>query len=188
MKKIFLLTFYLIILQFLQAGISHALEPRIVDAEMKEINGNITVNFKILDCFTESLNKAILNGIPVKFKINIIMTSHRSFIWDNTETSANFTHTITYDLLKKEFTVRCSENLQDTPKILKDFKEARDKMATVTSYAVMPIKKLVPATKYKIMIKANLKKVKFPLYLHYILFFVSLWDFETPWHEMNFTY
>jgi len=188
MKKIFLLTFYLVIFQFLQAGISHAFEPRIVDAEIKEINDNITVSFKILDCFTESLNKAILNGIPVKFKINVIMTSHRSFIWDNTETSTDFTHTITYDLLKKEFAVSYSENSQYTPKIFKDFKEARDYMATVTSYAVLPIKKLVPATKYNIMIKANLKKVKLPLYLHYILFFVSLWDFETPWYEMNFTY
>ncbi|WP_353806870.1 DUF4390 domain-containing protein [Desulfobacter sp.] len=37
-------------------------------------------------------------------------------------------------------------------------------------------------------IKAELEKVTLPLWLHYIFFFVSYWDFETDWYVINFTY
>ena len=31
-------------------------------------------------------------------------------------------------------------------------------------------------------IKTELEPVKLPLHLEYLMFFVSLWDFETDWH------
>ena len=37
-------------------------------------------------------------------------------------------------------------------------------------------------------VKAELEKVRLPLYLHYVLFFVSLWDFETDWFTIDFIY
>jgi len=37
-------------------------------------------------------------------------------------------------------------------------------------------------------VKAELEKVRLPLYLHYVLFFVSLWDFETDWYTVDFIY
>ena len=35
---------------------------------------------------------------------------------------------------------------------------------------------------------AELNKIQLPLYLHYVFFFLSLWDFETDWHSVDFRY
>ena len=42
-----------------------------------------------------------------------------------------------------------------------------------------------PDSTYRLRVKAELNKVRLPFYLHYVLFFVSLWDFETEWHEIE---
>jgi hypothetical protein len=47
---------------------------------------------------------------------------------------------------------------------------------------------LVKGDKYQLRIKAELDKVTLPLSLHYVLFFVSYWDFETNWYVINFKY
>jgi len=36
--------------------------------------------------------------------------------------------------------------------------------------------------------KAELNKLTLPFHLHYVLFFVSLWDFETDWYTIDFVY
>ncbi|NQT10914.1 MAG: DUF4390 domain-containing protein, partial [Desulfobacteraceae bacterium] len=41
---------------------------------------------------------------------------------------------------------------------------------------------------YQIRAKAELGKLTLPFYLHYILFFVSLWDVETDWYTIDFIY
>lgn len=35
---------------------------------------------------------------------------------------------------------------------------------------------------------AELNKIRLPFHLHYVFFFLSLWDFETDWHTIKFTY
>jgi hypothetical protein len=38
------------------------------------------------------------------------------------------------------------------------------------------------------MIKAKLDKVRLPLGMEYVFFFVSLWDFETDWYKQRFMF
>ena len=41
---------------------------------------------------------------------------------------------------------------------------------------------------YYVQIKAKLDKVRLPLHMEYVFFFVSLWDFETDWYREGFFY
>ena len=61
-------------------------------------------------------------------------------------------------------------------------------MTEIRNIEVIPLKKLEPGARYQLRVKAELEKVRLPLYLHYVLFFVSLWDFETDWYTVDFTY
>ena len=40
----------------------------------------------------------------------------------------------------------------------------------------------------QIRAKAELSKLTLPFFLHYVFFFVSLWDFETDWYTIDFIY
>jgi hypothetical protein len=41
---------------------------------------------------------------------------------------------------------------------------------------------------YYVRIKAKLDKVRLPLHMEVVFFFVSLWDFETDWYREGFFY
>ena len=41
---------------------------------------------------------------------------------------------------------------------------------------------------YQVRMMAELDTITLPLKLHYVLFFLSLWDFETDWYSLDFVY
>jgi hypothetical protein len=61
-------------------------------------------------------------------------------------------------------------------------------MAEIDSLKVIDLNQLQKGTRYQIRTKAQLSKLTLPFYLHYVLFFVSLWDFETDWYTIDFIY
>jgi len=133
------------------------------------------------------VNQAIENGIPTTFSFFVTLDRMRNFWFDSELADITVTHTIKYNNLKKEFTVTRSE-APGNPVVTHVFAEARKAMAEVNSLKVCELKELVKGCPYQINVKAQLEKVKLPLYLHYVFFFVSLWDFETDWYTIDFYY
>jgi len=39
-----------------------------------------------------------------------------------------------------------------------------------------------------VRVKVKIDKVRLPLYMEYVFFFVSLWDTETPTYRQRFSY
>jgi hypothetical protein len=96
-------------------------------------------------------------------------------------------HSIRYDALKQVYEVKLSEQ-DNQVKTVKNFEEAQKQMSEVVSLKIMPLKNLEKGARYQLRIMAELDKIKLPLYLHHILFFLSLWDFETDWYTIDFRY
>ena len=61
-------------------------------------------------------------------------------------------------------------------------------MATIDGLKVVSLGKLEKGRQYQLSAKAELNKLTLPFYLHHVLFFVSLWDFETDWYSVDFIY
>jgi hypothetical protein len=79
-----------------------------------------------------------------------------------------------------EYRVTSEEN--DSALVTSDFEKAKELMARVEDAEILPVSPLKPGASTQLRIKAELDSVKLPLHLEYLLFFVSLWDFETDWH------
>ena len=148
---------------------------------------DLLVFFDIEGSFTREMEEAILNGIPATFTIIIRLYRTRMIWFDASISSIKLQHTIKYDSLKNEFLVTRSQD-PENELVTKDFEEAKRAMTEIRNIEVIPLKKLQPGARYQLRVKAELEKVKLPLYLHYVLFFVSLWDFETDWYTVDFTY
>jgi len=147
----------------------------------------LLVYFFTKGCFTAEMNKAIQNGIPTTFTFLIELYKPRS-LWPNKQlASLKVNHTIKYDSLRQEYSIILSERGNQTF-ILKEFSKAQEMMADVSNLQLIPLQSLEKNTQYQLRIKAELNKVRLPLYLHYLLFFVSLWDFETDWYVVDFIY
>jgi hypothetical protein len=164
-----------------------AQKAQLTDIVVTNTRDDLLVYLTIEGCFTSEIEQAIMSGAPTTFLIHVTLSRTRS-LWLN-EKIADITleHTIKYNVLKKEFTVTRTEK-PDTVLVTHSFSEAKKAMANVDSLVVAPLSRLERGRNYQIRCKAELEKVTLPLYLHYVLFFVSYWNFETDWYAINFYY
>jgi hypothetical protein len=164
-----------------------AKEANISDVIVTNTEENLLAYFRVEDCFTEDMEEAILAGIPTTFTITMELFRNRNFWTDKRESLVELKHTIKYDAVKKIFfVVSSAANMK--PEQFKSFEKAKIAMSDVNGVIVTPLTSLRKGKNYYLRIKAELDKVRLPLHLEYVFFFVSLWDFETDWSRQDFVY
>lgn len=143
--------------------------------------------FGVKDCFTIEMDRAIGSGIDTTFTFFVKLYEKRDYWWDKKIADVQVRHNVKYDALKRIYELRLSE--QNNEKItVKDFDAVRKIMAEIVALKVTPIHNLSKGGHYKLQMMAELDKIRLPLYLHHIFFFLSLWDFDTKWHAYDFRY
>jgi len=140
----------------------------------------------VKNCFTEEMNRAILKGVPTTFTFHIQLHKKIRFFFDKKLADMKINHTIKYNALKNEFALSLDGN-PGTSTTVKEFFKAKSLLTEVNGLKLVSLDDIERGKKYRVRIKAALNKVRLPFYLHYVLFFVSLWDFETDWHQVLFT-
>ncbi len=148
---------------------------------------HLLINFRVVDCFTEDMKKAIDNGIDTTFTFFIKLYEVKNLWWDKKIADLKVSHHITYDSLKKIYLVRTSQD-NDKAVIVEDFGKAKIFMSKIVDLQVAELGEFNEGRRYKISMMAELDKIRLPFYLHYVLFFLSLWDFETDWYTVDFKY
>ena len=167
--------------------ISSAKEARLSDIIVTNTRDHLLTYFNVKDCFTEEMDQAIMNGISTKFTFFVKLYEIRSSWFDRKIADIRLTHTIEYNTLKNEFNLILPEQNKKKVKT-KDFDGAKELMADVVALKVIRLNKLRKGAFYQIRMKAELDKIELPFYLNYVLFFLSLWDFETDWYSVAFRY
>lgn len=167
--------------------ISSAKEAHLSDIIVTNTRDHLLSYFNVRDCFTEEMNMAIMNGISTKFTFIVKLYEIRGAWFDRKIADIRLTHTIEYNTLKNEFSLLLPE--QNNKKVkTKDFDSAKKLMADVVALKVIRLDRLKRGVHYQLRMKAELDKIELPFYLNYVLFFLSLWDFETDWYSVVFRY
>jgi hypothetical protein len=148
---------------------------------------DLMVYMNVDGAFREQTVTAIMNGVPTSFSFFIKLFQKRSIWFDKVIADIEVTNSIKFNNLKKEFVVERSwEN--NIPRTVQSLKEAEKLMSDVDGLKLVPLSELKKGNQYQLRAKAQLSKIILPFYLHYVLFFVSLWDFETDWYSIDFIY
>ena len=187
LRKVIHFIVLLLLLPFFLPGLSSAGEARLDDIIVTNTKEHLIVYFNVEDCFTEDMNRAIMNGIPAKFTFIVKLYEVRNVWFDRKIADIRITHKVEYNTLKNEFTVFFPERNNKTI-ITKDADEANKLMAEVVALQVARLDTLKRGSHYQLRLKAELDKIELPLNLDYVLFFLSLWDFETDWYSVVFKY
>jgi hypothetical protein len=132
------------------------------------------------------MESAILAGVPTVFTLQLDVYKVRSLVWNKTINSKEIKRTIKYDNLKKTFSIQTNGNPE--PAVFPDFESAQKAMADFNGIIVAPISALEKGNSYYLKMRVKIDKVRLPLYMEYVFFFVSFWDFETSWYKKEFTY
>ena len=166
---------------------SYAQDPRLTNIIVTNTRDNLLLYLTVKDAFPPKMESAVQSGVPTTFSFLINLLRVRGFWLDKQMADIKITHTLKYDNLKKEYSVTRSWEPGNTY-VVKSFEEAEKLMTEVDSLVIVPLDQLEKGKQYQIRAKAELSKLTLPLYLHYVLFFVSLWDFETDWYTVDFIY
>jgi len=168
-------------------GSVFAQEARLTNITVSNTRDDLLLYLNLEGAFNEKLKKAILSGVPATFFFLAKLNRVRNMWVDRGIADITVTHTIKYDNLKKAFIVRRSWKNYE-PEVTKSFNEAQGWMTEVNSLKIIPLGQLEKGQQYQLRTKAEVSKQTLPLYLHYVLFFVSLWDIETDWYAIDFIY
>ena len=186
-KRATLFVILLLILLFVVPHAGFAQDAILTNITVSNTRDDLLLYLNLEGAFREEMKNAILSGVPATFSFFAKLNRTRNFWFDQTIADIEVTHTIVYDNLKKEFTIKRSWK-EDNPEITKSFKEAQKWMTEINSLKLIPLSRLKKGEQYQLRVKAEVSKKTLPFYLHYILFFVSLWDFETDWYAIDFIY
>ena len=154
------------------------------DITITSTRGKLFVYFTVNNCFTDDMVQAIHNGVPATFEFTIEIREFRPFAFDELVREIVFTHSVKYDTVRKVYDVVLAEKSNEV-KTVPDFETVKYVMSKVEAVEVADIGIFDKDLKYKLNMRAKLSKVELPMYLHYILFFVSLWDFKTDWYSFD---
>ncbi|MFZ0727090.1 MAG: DUF4390 domain-containing protein [Desulfobacterales bacterium] len=160
-------------------------ETRLAHMTVSNTRDDLLLSLTLTGAFTEKFKEAILSGVPATFVFYISIYRVRHWWSDKNIADIELTHTIKYDNLKKEFTVKRSWK-EGNPAVTHSFSQAQQWMTEVEALRVFPLNELQKGRQYQIRTMAEVSKLTLPLYLHYILF--SLWDVETDWYTIDFIY
>ncbi len=182
-RKIIIVLFCLLLLT---GNSSLAVEARLTDVIVTNTRDDLLVYLTVEGAFTREMETAIKSGVSATFSFFVNLYRDRNWWLDKKIAARTITHTIKYDNLKKKY--RIERSWESEPHITQSFSEAQKLMTEVDSLNIIPLAKLQKGTAYQIQAKAELSKRTLPLKLHYVLFFISLWDFETDWYTIDFVY
>ncbi len=133
------------------------------------------------------LEEALHSGIPMQFKFFIELFRTRQNWPDEELISTEFTHILKYDTLKEQYQLEIEEQKNRTL-TYKNLAEAMQTMNDINGFKVIKLNKLKPDNSYELRMKAELYKKTLPMNLHYVIPFISMWNLETDWHTIEFTY
>ena len=179
---LFLLIFFLLI-----GDPAPAQEARLTNVIVTNTRDDFLIYLTVKGAFRDEMKKAVLSGVPTSFSFLVNLYQDRKMWFDRKIVGLKLIHTIKYDNLKKQFTITRSWK-NGKPAVTQSFSEAQKLMTEINAHKVLPLSRLEKGRQYQLRAKAELSKLTLPFYLHRVLFFVSLWDFETDWYTVDFIY
>ncbi|WP_339136585.1 MAG: DUF4390 domain-containing protein [Candidatus Electrothrix sp. GW3-4] len=161
-------------------------EPIIDEIVISATDGHLLLFATVRHCFTDEMLEGVRNGIPLTFRFDIRLNKIRKNWFDSELVEYKINHTLSYDPLKEEYQVAFAE--KDRPEVTRSLAEAKEMMADINRLELTPLNELQVESPYSLEIKATLVENTFPLGMHSIIPFTSLWNFETDWRIVEFNY
>jgi len=162
-------------------------EASLSDIVVTNTRDHLLVYFTVNNCFTPEMNEAIESGLTTTFTFYVKLYEKRDILWDKKIADLGLSHSIKYDNLTGTYELRLPDR-NDKPVTVRHFDEAKKLMSEVVGLKLVPLYHLKKGARYQLQMMAELDKLELPLYLHYILFFLYLWDFKTDWYAVDFRY
>ncbi|MCB2216781.1 MAG: DUF4390 domain-containing protein [Desulfobulbaceae bacterium] len=161
--------------------------PHFTDIIVTTSETDLLLFGELRNSLNEDMIEGLHNGIPVRFSFFVELEKDRTNWFDEELVSLEFTHSLTYDTLKETYVVDTEESPRRR-RTAPSLEEAALVLNEINGLKIIELERLVPDSKYRLRIKADLHKKTLPLSLHTIIPFIGWWDVKTDWFTVEFMY
>lgn len=138
--------------------------------------------------FTDEMIQGLKSGVPIQFSFYIHLEPEDKNNTSGTDTvSFTFSHILTYDTLKESYKVELQEKT-GPPFNSQSLSDTQEYMNELNGIKIIGLSALVPEKKYMLKLRAEMHKKTLPMGLSKVTPFLSWWDQETDWYEIQFSY
>jgi hypothetical protein len=162
-------------------------QPRLSNITVSNTSEDLLLHLNLEDSFSDAIRQNVLAGKTTSFAFHLKLSRMQSFWLDQTIADLTVIHTIKFDSVKKEFTVRRSWTGYEA-EVTPSFEEAQRWMNRIEGLKIVLLKRMGKNVRYELRVKAEVSKKTLPFNLHHVLFFVSFWDEQTDWYIIDFVY
>ena len=164
-----------------------AQEPRLKNITLSSTDDRMVLSMHVEGAFAPDVMESIRKEAKAEFTFLIRLYRDRGMWLDEKLISFDLTHSLQYDQARKAYVIYRS---WATPPLVesRSLAEAQALMSTIERIEILPLAQMQRGEGYELRAKAELSRVTLPYYLHYVFYFVTLWDFETDWHTVFFIY
>ncbi len=161
-------------------GPAVAKDARITDIIVTHNSGNLVVYATLEGAFIKEVEESMVSGVPTTFTYYLRLMKVGSIWRDEEVASLTLRQTVTYDLLQDEFQFE-RDGSERLKRSTKSFQEAKKWMSSLEGIRLASYKVLTKEDLYYIQIHAEIRSIELAFPLNYLLFFVTFFNFDTPW-------
>ena len=177
-KKGLHLAFVLFWVLFLAPNPAFAAEAELTNLIIRNTNDELQLDLMIKGMFTDEMKVAVSKGIPISFKIKILLYEVRDYWFDNKIVSKQAINEFKFDTLKKEYRIRRSwENM--APFVTTEFLKAQKFLSDIKGLNIISLSKLKKGTHYQLRVKSEQDDRYLPL-------IGALFELKTDWYTIDF--
>lgn len=154
---------------------------RITDIIVTPAGESLVVFATLEEAFTREIEESIVNGVPTTFTYQVRLMRERAFFPDAEVATLTVRQSVAYDLLKDEFQFARDDSRRNSTRVTKSYGELKRWMAELAGVTLASRRLLDPEERYYVRVKAEIRSVSLIFPLDYLLFFVSFFNFDTPW-------
>jgi hypothetical protein len=132
--------------------------------------------------------EALKGGIPLTFRFKVRLTRKGSFLGEKLVRSQELTHTLQYNPVKQFYTFEGEGYDEFIEVTVKDEQEALKLLTGIDNWPLYQLDELEDGVRYRVRVMATLRSAELPSVFGYIFFFTTIFNRETAWSQLDFTY
>ena len=191
MKKhiISTLTIFTLILASAAGSSAAEVKPHISDLRLHQGESDVLLSAHLVTELGEEMRKALRGGVPLTFSYRINLTSRGSILGEKIVRKREVVHTLEFDPVKQLY-MFTGDGYGKEPVVrtTREEEEALGWLTEILDWPLYPFHRLEKNLRYRVRVMATLRSVELPSVLGYLFFFTSIFNQETPWAQLDFTY
>jgi len=191
MKKYLIPTLWisLLILSFSSEVIAAEVKPHISDLRLRQGELNVLLSARLVTELTDKMREVLDGGVPLTFSYRIRLTTKGSVLGSKIVRKREIVHTLEFDPVKQLY-LFTGEGYGREPllRTTKDQEEALGWLTSILDWRLYPLERLKKDLRYRVRVMATLRSVELPSVLGYLFFFTTIFNQETSWAQLDFTF